>query len=60
MFKEELRDIGWKGYREMRTRFSGMQASTCMRHARWEIDGVQLCAQHAGLKLLEHCKGREV
>lgn len=51
--KEDLREIGWKGYRERRAAMSGAEPSTCMRHARWEFDGLKLCTQHAGMKLLE-------
>jgi hypothetical protein len=54
--KEQLREIGWKGYREQRTRQNGLNADTCMRHARWEVDGVRMCTQHAGMKVLEHLK----
>ena len=50
--KEKLRDIGWKGYREKRTELNGLDASTCMRHARWEVDGVKMCTQHAGIQAL--------
>jgi hypothetical protein len=24
-----------------------------MRHARWEVDGLKLCTQHAGMRVLE-------
>lgn len=51
--KEELREIGWKGYRERRTLQNGLSAATCMRHARWEVDGLKLCTQHAGMRALE-------
>lgn len=51
--KEELRELGWKGYREQRTRYNHLDASTCMRHAKWEVNGVKLCTQHAGMQALE-------
>lgn len=52
--KEKLHQIGWKGYREQRSRYTGKDTSTCMREASWEIDGAMLCTQHAGMTVLEH------
>ena len=54
--KEELHYTGWVGYREQRTRINTLSPETCMRHARWEVDGVLLCTQHAGIKALERFK----
>ena len=54
--KEDLRDLGWAGYRERRTRINRLRPETCMRHARWEVDGVLLCSTHAGIKVLEEYK----
>ena len=54
--KEELHEIGWEGYREQRTKYNGQNSETCMRHAKWDIDGQLLCTQHAGMKVLEHFK----
>lgn len=52
--KEQLREVGWKGYREKRSQFNGKNPATCMREASWEIDGRKLCTQHAGMTALEH------
>lgn len=52
----ELREIGWKGYRERRAQINGNNPATCMRHARWEVDGILMCSQHAGIRALEHLK----
>jgi hypothetical protein len=57
--KTELREVGWRGYREQRAQVNGNDASTCMRHARWEVDGAMLCAQHAGLRALEFLNAQE-
>ena len=57
--KEELdpNTIGWKGYRERRSRQNGQDPSYCMRHAVWEVDGILMCTQHAGMKALEYLEG---
>lgn len=59
--KDELNPatIGWKGYRETRTKVNGHNPNQCMRVAAWEVDGQKLCAQHAGLKVLHHLKEKE-
>lgn len=49
-----LREVGWKGYREGRSRQNGKDPSTCMREGQWEIDGKMFCTQHAGMIALEH------
>lgn len=45
--------LGWKGYRETRSKRNGQNPASCMRHAMWEVDGQKLCTQHAGMKALE-------
>jgi hypothetical protein len=56
--KEALREVGWKGYREKRSRQNGKDPATCMREASWEIDGKKLCTQHAGMTALEHLEAK--
>ena len=51
--KEQLREVGWKGYRERRSQYNGKDPSTCMREGQWEVDGKPLCTQHAGMIALE-------
>lgn len=46
--------LGWKGYRETRTKLNGMDPSRCMRVASWQVDDKMLCTQHAGICALEH------
>lgn len=52
--KEDLNpaSLGWKGYREKRSKYNGQEPNHCMRHAKWVVDGVPLCTQHAGMKAL--------
>lgn len=52
--KEQLREVGWKGYREKRSQHNGKNPETCMREASWEVDGRMLCTQHAGMAVLNH------
>lgn len=51
--KEQLREIGWKGYREQRVRLNKLNADYCMMHARYYVDGVPMCARHAGQHVLD-------
>lgn len=56
--KDQLREVGWKGYRETRSQRNGKDAATCMREASWEVDGKKLCTQHAGMTALEHLEAK--
>lgn len=56
--KEGLRDIGYKGYRETRSRLNRLDPSFCMRDAYWEVNGKPLCTQHAGILVIKRiCRG---
>lgn len=55
--KGELHDLGYKGYREKRASYSNSDPSTCMRNARWRVDGLHLCTQHAGARVLDELAG---
>ncbi|WP_066681635.1 hypothetical protein [Sphingomonas sp. CCH9-E2] len=55
--KAELHDLGYKGYREKRATYSRSDPETCMRNARWRVDGLNLCTQHAGSRALDHLAG---
>ena len=56
--KEELdpNSFLWEGYREKRSRGNGWDPNYCMRSARWSLDEVAMCTQHAGMKILELVK----
>ena len=52
----ELRELGWKGYRERRSQMNGQDPKSCMRHAKWIVGNDRLCTQHAGMRLLQKLK----
>lgn len=55
----ELRELGWKGYREKRAAMRNQDPKTCLKHAKWVVDGRRLCSQHAGMAVLKALSSHE-